>query len=189
MNIRQRFATDRSIIFYKAVEQHRINHWRSMARHVTDWESEMIENLFEDESSVQAPVPDEAARSMSLDLRRCFRTFISESDTNEWRGVKTFAGTGDLPDDDTCLYVYGWNHNIALRTDQNLITLNKGDFLVYRGDLIYGRDQQGNTAVIEDLLCLVWNCTFTGKGTVAIHRHLNRFHHFRFQRPPQPVTP
>ncbi|KAG2765449.1 hypothetical protein Pcac1_g22984 [Phytophthora cactorum] len=138
MNIRQRFATDGSIIFYKAVEQHRINDWRSMARHVTDWESEMIENLFEDESSVQAPVPDEAARSMSLDLRRCFRTFISESDTNEWCGVKTLAGTGDLPDDDTCLYVYGWNHNIALRTDQNLITLNKGDFLVYRGDLIYG---------------------------------------------------
>ncbi|KAG3077239.1 hypothetical protein PI125_g21321 [Phytophthora idaei] len=171
MNIRQRFATDRSIVFYKAVEQHRINHWRSMVRHVTDRESEMIENLFEDEGSVQAPVPDEAARGMSLDLRRCFRTFISESDANEWRGVKTLAGTGDLPvrrdfaspgeaidimdvraipgcilvalDDDTCLYVYGWNHNIALRTDRNLITLNKGDFLVYRGDLIYGRDQQG----------------------------------------------
>ncbi|KAG2904063.1 hypothetical protein PC117_g21116 [Phytophthora cactorum] len=188
MNIRQRFATDGSIIFYKAVEQHRINDWRSMARHVTDWESEMIENLFEDEGSVQAPVPDEAARSMSLDLRRCFRTFISESDTNEWRGVKTFAGTGDLPDDDTCLYVYGWNHNIALRTDRNLITLNKGDFLVYRGDLIYGpvvRDQQGNTAVIEDLLCLLELHVHRQR----IHRHLNRFHHFRFQRPPQPVTP
>ncbi|KAF1785502.1 hypothetical protein GQ600_16779 [Phytophthora cactorum] len=57
----------------------------------------MIDNLIEDEGRLQAPIPDEAARSMSLDLRRCFRTFIPESDANEWRWVKTLAGTGDLP--------------------------------------------------------------------------------------------
>ncbi|KAG3132235.1 hypothetical protein PI124_g20367 [Phytophthora idaei] len=97
MNIRQRFATDGSIIFCNTVDQRRINQWRSMVRHVSHWESEMIDNLFEDEGRLQAPVPDAGARSMSHDLRRCFRTFIPESGASEWRWVKTLAGTGDLP--------------------------------------------------------------------------------------------
>ncbi|KAG6948863.1 hypothetical protein JG688_00014895 [Phytophthora aleatoria] len=176
-----------------------------MARHVSHWESEMIDNLFEDEGRLQAPMPDAGARSMSHDLRRCFRTFIPESGASEWRWVKTLAGTGDLPirrdvappgeaddimdDDDTSLYVYSWSHSIALRTYQSLITLNKGDVLVYRGDLPFGLDSRQTTAVIDDPFCLDWNCTFTGKGTMAMRRHLYRFHHFRFQHPPHPVTP
>ncbi|GMF13340.1 unnamed protein product [Phytophthora lilii] len=145
MNIRQRFASDGSVTFYNAVAEYRINQWRSMARPVTNWGVELIENLFKDEGHLQAPVPDEAARAMSRDLMRYYRTFIPESEANEWRWIKTLAGMGGLPvrrefappgpaddmigvgsipgcilvalDNGTSLYVYGWNRNVALRTD------------------------------------------------------------------------
>ncbi|KAG3141666.1 hypothetical protein PI124_g16196 [Phytophthora idaei] len=37
-----------------------------------------------------------------------------------------------------------------------------------------------NNAVIEDPFCFVWNYTFTDKGAMAMRRHLNKLHRFRF---------
>ncbi|KAG6944217.1 hypothetical protein JG688_00017202 [Phytophthora aleatoria] len=152
-------------------------------------------------------------RATCLPVRR---DFASPREGDDIMDVRAVPGCILVAlDDDTSLYVYGWNHNIALRTDRNLITLNKGDVLVYRGDLIYGpvgyetnevcfhayldspisvRPQPhypilvptaDNTAVIEDPFCPLELHVHRKR----MRRHLNRFHHFRFQHPPQPVMP
>ncbi|KAG3150749.1 hypothetical protein PC128_g23103 [Phytophthora cactorum] len=134
-------------------------------------------------------------------------TFIPKSDANEWRWVKTLVGTGDLP----------IRRGFAPPGEADDIM--DGDVLVYRGDLIFGPvgyetnnvflhayleslipacpqphypilvPTADNNAVIEDPFCFVWNYTFTDKGAMAMRRHLNKLHRFRFQHPPHPVMP
>ncbi|KAE9344271.1 hypothetical protein PR003_g8548 [Phytophthora rubi] len=134
-----------------------------MARPVDIWFTDILDNIVGDRGRLQSPVPDQEARTMARMLQRFYKTFIPDSEANDLRWVKILAGMGDLPvrrefrpgddpldvaaipggmvvaaDDDTCFYVYGWNHhNVALRSNRKEIKLNKGDVFVYRGDLIY----------------------------------------------------
>ncbi|KAE8901340.1 hypothetical protein PF003_g14441 [Phytophthora fragariae] len=239
MNIRQKFASDGSIIFFAAVAEEQANAWRAMARPVDIWFTDILDNIMEDRGRLQSPVPDQEARTMARMLQRFYKTFIPDSEANDLRWVKIPAGMGDLPvrrefrpgddpldvaaipggmviavDDDTCFYVYGWNHNVALRSNRKEIKLNKGDVFVYRGDLIFapvGNDTNNvcihayldtptsdrlenhqpiivptvnDTARTDDPFCFAWNCTFRGTGTIAVRHHLNRFHGFRFHDAP-----
>ncbi|OWY94281.1 hypothetical protein PHMEG_00036031 [Phytophthora megakarya] len=111
---------------------------------------------------------------------------------------------------DTFLYTFGWTSNVALKSNRHLITLNKGDIVMFRGDLIYQPvgyrtnnlslyaylDPLEYTrpeihhphvfTVIDDIrsnddpFCFVWNCGFKGENMSSVRKHLNRFHHFHF---------
>ncbi|KAG3006767.1 hypothetical protein PC121_g16112 [Phytophthora cactorum] len=39
--------------------------------------------------------------------------------------------------DNTSIYGFGWNAEIALRSEREEIRLNKGDIVMFRGDFIY----------------------------------------------------
>jgi hypothetical protein len=156
----------------------------------------------------------------------------------EWRFLKTAGGAEDQPirrefettgvdvqnvgsvpwcifvatQDRTYVYGYGWNNHVALRSEQQIIELNKGDVLLFRGDFAY--DAAGNaetqigllgyidtplyqrpqfpqpaivvsvddTRDVDDLFCFVWNCPFRGTDTYTLCIHLNRYHQFFFNR-------
>ncbi|EGZ10189.1 hypothetical protein PHYSODRAFT_338863 [Phytophthora sojae] len=184
INIRQKFACDGQVTFYRAVPEHQANAWRTMARHARGWFSE-----------------------------RFNKTFIPESEANDRNWFKMRAGWRELPIvalGDVRFYVYGWNHTVALRSNRTEIMLRKGDIFVYRGDLSFAPvgsetnsvclhpfldtptsdrspDHQpvivpalDDTVCSDDPFCFMWNGTFRGSGKLAMRRHLNRFHGFRF---------
>ncbi|GMF64668.1 unnamed protein product [Phytophthora lilii] len=152
MDIRLKFAAQGSITFYGGFGDEQTNIWRLMARQPTAWFTDMLDGVLEDASRIHALVPDEESRNMSRILTKFYKTFIVDSEPSEWRWIKTTANSGDLPprrevpsvqpggdfmdvgaipggiivalDDDTCLYVYGWNCNVALRSERKLVTLH-----------------------------------------------------------------
>ncbi|KAE9274774.1 hypothetical protein PR003_g29511, partial [Phytophthora rubi] len=80
MNIRQKFASDGSIIFFAAVAEEQANAWRTMARPVDIWFTDILDNIMEDRGRLQSPVPDQEARTMARMLQRFYKTFIPDSE-------------------------------------------------------------------------------------------------------------
>ncbi|KAE8882129.1 hypothetical protein PF005_g27786 [Phytophthora fragariae] len=246
MQVRERFATKGYVTFYGAVHVDTINSWRSIARQIDGWFEEEVNDMTEEQVRVKAAVPDQDAREMSRLLQRFYRTFFPAASAHDWHFNKTPAGTEDQPprrefltvplgadimdtsalpgsivvatNDDTCIYAYGWNERLALRSNRKLLELSKGDIVLFRGDFIlapvgydtnniclhayldspfYDRpDDHRPTVVteiddtrgIDDPSCIVWNCTF--KGTpLSLRRHLNRYHGIRFQRTARHLEP
>jgi hypothetical protein len=186
-------------------------------------------------------------RDMSRSLKRFYKTFFRDAQANDWRFLKTLAGSDDQPvrrdfpsvvhggdlmqytalpgtvmvalENDTYLYAYGWNHQVALKSDRKLIELNKGDLILLRGDFIYAPvgytmnkicvhayldspsyDRRENhqpvlvqtvddSVGIENPFCFVWNCEYKAKNALAQRRHLNRYHSIRFKNVPRPEMP
>jgi hypothetical protein len=165
MQIHQTFASKGVIIFYKAVSEGYIDEWRRLARRADIWFSDVLDDVVEDEGRLQSVVPDQDARDMTSSLKRFYKTFFPDAQANDWRFLKTLAGSEDQPvrrdfpsmergedlmnygalpgtvmvalEDDTYLYAYGWNRQAAHRSERKLIELNKGDNLLLRGDFIY----------------------------------------------------
>ncbi|OWZ07248.1 hypothetical protein PHMEG_00020378 [Phytophthora megakarya] len=113
--------------------------------------------------------------------------------------------------DNTFLYTFGWNHKVTLNSNRVLIELNKGDMILFRGDLVYkpvGYSHKNvclhgvlrppeyeqapqhhphvvtlvdDTIVQQDPFCFVWRCQFRGNDLTSVRKHMNRFHHIRFR--------
>ncbi|ETI57088.1 hypothetical protein F443_00558 [Phytophthora nicotianae P1569] len=112
---------------------------------VADGDEDLVdeEGLIVDEGRLQTVVADQEARNMSRLLKRFYRTFFIHSSSHDWRFIKAVPGTIETPprrdfasvpeganamdvtalagsiivatEDGTCFYVYGWDHNVALR--------------------------------------------------------------------------
>jgi hypothetical protein len=108
--------------------------------------------------------------------------------------------------DNTFLYGYGWNNQLAMQSYRQIIRLNKGDLMLLRGDFmhsrvgcqsnhvcnhgyldtpLYARPQGHNpemvsvmndNRLVDSLFCFVWQCPFKGSGENALRKHLNPFH-------------
>ncbi|KAE8910479.1 hypothetical protein PF003_g5128 [Phytophthora fragariae] len=165
MNIRMKFLSDGSIVFLAAVAMEQVNAWRALVRPTGIWYIDILDNVVEELGRLQSPVPDQEGHAMADTLQRFYKTFIPDSEANDFRWVEMLAGRRDLPvrrdfqpvqpgddpfdvtaihggmvvalENDTCFDVYGWNHTVAHRSDRKEITLHKGDVFVYRGDLIF----------------------------------------------------
>ncbi|KAG6972159.1 hypothetical protein JG688_00004117 [Phytophthora aleatoria] len=116
-------------------------------------------------SGEQAILPDQETSNLSADLKRFYKTCSRDAEANDWRYLKTVAGSKDQPvrrdfppssdtskltnpcsvpgsivivlQDNTSISGFGWNAQIAMRSEREAIRLNKGDILMFRGDFIY----------------------------------------------------
>lgn len=110
----------------------------------------------------------------------------------------------------TYLYRYGWNNHVVLRSSQQLIELNKGDIVMFRGNNIFAvaggkvnnlcahayldtprfaRLEYQHPAImvvlddnpdIDDVFYFAWKCPFIRETRQSLHKHLNRYHGFHF---------
>jgi hypothetical protein len=166
MNARGRLAQEGTLTFFNAVSDEFVNNLRSVARHDElpfsngMWNGEAFDPL-----RVKAPLPDSICRVLEVTFERHIMTFFPHTVATEWSALRTIAGAVDspvrrdfpppLPDIhaaelssvpgellietqyNTILYGYGWNHLVALRSNLQIIRLNKGDMILLRGDFIY----------------------------------------------------
>ncbi|ETI40774.1 hypothetical protein F443_13938 [Phytophthora nicotianae P1569] len=245
MNVSHNFQKKGFVVMYRAVPDDVTDHLRSLARDNKNlWIHETWNDVLTDDNRVRALVPDNTAQALSEDLQRFYLTFFPDSKVAEWQFLKTVAGASNQlvrrrfsPDpvgdecvkpisvpgslyiateDNTYIYGYGWNHNVAMVSDRQHITLNKGDLILMRGDFIYARagSRSNNVCVhasvdsalyerplyqppefvtlvddtrwIEEHFCFVWNCPFRGTGQHSLRRHLNRYHKMVFRNVPMP---
>ncbi|GMF15868.1 unnamed protein product [Phytophthora lilii] len=168
MNLLHKFQKKGFVVMYRAVSDDVTDHLRSLARENQNlWVHETWDDALTDDNRVRALVPEETARALSEDLQRFYLTFFPDSSVAEWQFLKTVAGApnqlvrrqfpsdplgeekikpmsvpGSLfiaTQDNTYIYGYGWSHNVAMVSDRQLITLNKGDLVLLRGDFIHTR--------------------------------------------------
>jgi hypothetical protein len=155
------FAKRGFIVLYRALPEARINELRHLASFDDnlDWSTGILYDEVEEEDRLQALVPDETSRSLSATLKRFYKMFFPRSQCQEWRFIKTLAGSNPQPlrrefesaaseadlldacaipgsvmiatEDNTFLYAFGWNHKLALKSNRVLIELNKGDMILF----------------------------------------------------------
>ncbi|EGZ29342.1 hypothetical protein PHYSODRAFT_472673 [Phytophthora sojae] len=156
MQAPQKFTTNGAIQLYHAITAEKANEYRNRAH--TDFNLERDSNLEWSPDAFaaaqpalyrkQAFLPEQEGRAFLVH----YRTFLPLSQANDLRFVETVPDnprwvTVDpcsvagfmliaLPDG-TCLHVFGWNAQIALKSDLQKIYLNKGDMILLRGDCIY----------------------------------------------------
>jgi hypothetical protein len=190
-----------------------------------------------------ARVPAEPAQWLTQVLEHYYRTFYPDIDqtTIEWNFLKSYGNAPDqsvhrnflltrsdqnpmdasvLPgsllvatQDDTIVYGYGWNHQVAFESSKTVIQLRRGDILFYRGDFIHSRAGYSwkNLCVhtflgsvysppqfygqlvplyadnppvdMNDCACYVWGCQYTARTRRALSKHLSSRHHFVMQSP------
>jgi len=100
----------------------------------------------------RADVPDAVARALSVDLERIYKTFFPVATAGDWEFLRTAPGADDqlvhrdftpvvpgadcanaysvpgpvliATQDNTFLYGYGWNNQLAMQSYRQLIRLN-----------------------------------------------------------------
>ncbi|ETP01565.1 hypothetical protein F441_21209 [Phytophthora nicotianae CJ01A1] len=132
MNVIHNFQKKGFVVMYRGVPDDVTDHLRSLARdnnRVAEWQflktvagasNQLVRRRFSPD-----PVGDECVKPISVPGSLYIAT-----------------------EDNTYIYGYGWNHNVAMVSDRQHITLNKGDLILMRGDFIYAR---AGTARVRDL--------------------------------------
>jgi hypothetical protein len=247
MYARHKLKTRGYVVMYAAVQDHIADYMRSLSRDDQNfWIHETWDGALHDEQRFRAFVPDAPAREISLELQRFYKTFVPDASTTEWHFLKTAGGAPDqlarrtfLPvppgpealnvsaipaslfiatQDGTYFYGYGWNNHVALKSSQQLIELNKGDIVIFRGDYMYaGAGGEANNVLVhtyldtphfarlqyqppeimevlddtrdvDEVFCFVWKCPFIAGTKCSLHKHLNRYHGFHFNHPRDATT-
>ncbi|KAL3657084.1 hypothetical protein V7S43_017997 [Phytophthora oleae] len=89
--------------------------------------------------------------------------------------------------DDTLVYGYGWNHQVALESNKVTIKLRKGASYFYEGilstHLIPLYDDNPPSAT-DDCHCYVWGYQYIGRSSRALTKHQSSYHNFVTQNPP-----
>lgn len=219
---------------HRALSGLEANRLRSLARSEDFWLPDTWDGVLIDEYRSRPALPDDTARDLTVGLEKLIKTFFPVATPGEWEFVKTRCGAQDqlvrreyapvrsgraaldvcsLPgsvlialEDNTFLYGYGWNHHVAMQSKRNLIRLNKGDLILFRGDFIFSLvGYQRNNVCVHGILdtprytrqvthlpefvaveddtrpadersCFVWNCPFRSSGADSLRKHLNRYH-------------
>jgi hypothetical protein len=180
MQALRKFVSEGKIILRAALSEVLVDEMRSLARHGNFiWTSDWISGLLEDDARVEADIPDQHARNLTVILWIFIKTLFPEAEAQDWQFIKTLAGSTDcigrrefetdlsqvmnvcaIPgsilvatENDTFVYGYGWNVSMALTSNKKLITLNKGGILMCRGDYIYApAGYQSNRVVLHAFL-------------------------------------
>ncbi|ETM99739.1 hypothetical protein PPTG_18496 [Phytophthora nicotianae INRA-310] len=211
MNVIHNFQKKGFVVMYRAVPDDETDHLRSLARDNKNlWIHETWNDVLTDDNRVAEWQFLKTVAGASNQLVR--RRFSPDPVGDEC--VKSISVPGSLyiaTEDNTYIYGYGWNHNVAMVSDRQHITLNKGDLILMGGDFIYARagSRSNNVCVhasvdsalyerplyqppefvtlvddtrwIEEHFCFVWNCPFRGTGQHSLRRHLNRYHKMVFR--------
>ncbi|KAE9334557.1 hypothetical protein PR003_g13464 [Phytophthora rubi] len=189
-----------------------------------------------------ARVPMIPAELVSIILEHYYRTFSPNASPSamDWKFLKSYAGAPDEPihrnfnlsrsstnpmdaaalpgslllatQDDTLIYGFGWNHQVAFESNKTEIHLRKGDLLIFRGDFIHARaGYSWNNLCIHaflgraptcfrapgplipqyddkpqvnanDIRCYVWHCGFEGRSKRSLSNHISGHHNFVARR-------
>jgi hypothetical protein len=167
MNARQMLQESGYIVLYNVVSEEAVNNLRSVARHEElGWNNGTWNGEAFDPMRPTARLPDALSRQLTVLLRRHYLTFFPHPTVTEWSFLRTMAGAADQPirrdfpppgadnhaanlatvpglllvatQDDTVMYGFGWNRRVALRSNREMIHLNAGDLMMFRGDFMYG---------------------------------------------------
>jgi hypothetical protein len=190
-----------------------------------------------------AAVPSIHAMLLSTILQHYYRTFFPNVQPSmlAWNYLKSYAGAPDQPihrnfasttssldpldatalpgslllatQDDTMIYGFGWNHQVAFQSEKNSIQLHKGGMILFRGDFIHARaGYDWNNLCVHTLLpstsehspvsgqliplymdkprvdpldcrCYVWGCRYQGPTKRDLSKHLCSHHNFMTRSP------
>jgi uncharacterized C2H2 Zn-finger protein len=226
------------VVLYHAVPEPTVDYTRALSRDdQTFWIHDTWDGIVHDKKIFRAFVPETPARELSIGLQRFYKTFFPDASITEWRYLKTAGGaetqlarrefqTGSDPMDvcnipgsllvapqsPTILYGYGWNHQVPLHEDRQIIELVKGYMVLFRGDYMYARSGSesnnvcfhayldtpqyarptyhipeilpviDNTRDIDDVFCYCWQCPHVSSSQKSLQKHLNSFHGLYFNR-------
>ncbi|KAF1789786.1 hypothetical protein GQ600_24323 [Phytophthora cactorum] len=171
----RKFVSEGKIVLRGAVSEEVADDMRPLARHGNFmWISDLISGVIEDDSRVQAVLPDQQARNLSVLLRGFVKTFFPEAEAEGWHFIKTLAGSID------CLarreFEYQTNR-VVLHAYLDTPVFEQPEVRHPRMVIEYD-----DTVDHDSMFRFVWNCPFKASGDIALRKHLNHYHGIWFNQ-------
>ncbi|KAG3013948.1 hypothetical protein PC121_g13734 [Phytophthora cactorum] len=200
----RKFVSEGKIVLRGAVSEEVADDMRPLARHGNFmWISDLISGVIEDDSRVQAVLPDQQARNLSVLLRGFVKTFFPEAEAEGsilvaterhvlvWvrmerqRGV-TVENEADHPQQGG---YHAMTRRLYLRPDR--YQTNRVVLHAYLDTPVFEQPEVRHPRMVieyddtvdhDSMFRFVWNCPFKASGDIALRKHLNHYHGIWFNQ-------